>query len=68
MHRRPSAKQYAKLYHMGICSRISRCTLAETNENRDWQIYADYAQVLITIAQYLYTNDDFCFELEFVVQ
>ena len=33
-----------KLYHMGIRSSISRSTLAYTNENRDWRIYADFAQ------------------------
>ena len=30
-----------KLYHLGIRGRISRSTLAEANENRDWRIYAD---------------------------
>ena len=37
----------AKLYHMGIRSRVARNTLAKANENRDWRIYADFAQVLI---------------------
>jgi len=34
-----------KLYHMGFRSRISKSTLADANENRDWRIYADFAQV-----------------------
>ena len=29
-----------KLYHMGIRSSVSRSTLAEANEKRDWRIYA----------------------------
>src|SRR4030067_3269192 len=53
-----------KLYHMGIRSKISRSTLAYTNENRDWRIYADFAQVLIQVARPLYVNDDFGVELE----
>ena len=28
-----------KLYHMGINSRVSRSTLADANEKRDWRIY-----------------------------
>ena len=40
-----------KLYHMGIRSRVSRSTLADANEKRDWRIYAEFAQVLIKIAR-----------------
>ena len=36
-----------KLYHMGIRSQISRNTLANANQIRDWRIYADFAHVLI---------------------
>lgn len=52
-----------KLYHMGIRGKISRSTLAYANEKRDWRIYADFAQVLIHIARYLYTDEDFGIEL-----
>jgi hypothetical protein len=39
---------HPRLYHMGFrCPRISRNTLANANERRDWRIYADFAQVLI---------------------
>jgi len=48
-----------KLYRMGFRSPISRSTLADANENRDWRIYADYAQILINIAKDLYKNDEF---------
>ena len=53
-----------KLYHMGIRSRVSRSTLADANEKRDWRIYADFAQVLINIARDLYTDDEFGVELD----
>ncbi len=53
-----------KLYHLGIRSPISRSTLAYTNENRDWRIYADFAQVLIQEARSLYLHDSFGVELE----
>jgi len=53
-----------KLYHMGFHSPISRSTLAYTNENRDWRIYADFSQGLIHQARALYHQDDFGVELE----
>ena len=53
-----------KLYHMGIGSKVSRNTLANANETRDWRIYADFAQVLIHTARHLYRNEDFGVELQ----
>lgn len=53
-----------KLYHMGIRSRISRSTLADANEVRDWRIYADFAQRLIGMARKLYANDSFGVDLK----
>ena len=50
--------QRAKLYHMGIRGTVSRNTLANANEKRDWRIYADFAQALIAIARRLYGDDD----------
>lgn len=52
-----------RLYHMGIRGRVSRSTMADANEARDWRIYADFAQVLIAEARRLYANDDLGFEL-----
>ena len=52
-----------KLYHMGIRGKVSRNTLAHANQVRDWQIYADFAQILITRARRLYANDSFGIEL-----
>lgn len=52
-----------KLYHMGIKSIVSRNTLANANEQRNWHIYADFAQVLIRTARKLYANDSFGVDL-----
>ena len=49
--------QSSKLYHMGIRGRVSRSTLADANEKRDWRIYADFAQALIHTARRLYAGD-----------
>ena len=56
--------QGKKLYHMGIRGNVSRSTLADANERRDWRIYADFANRLIVIARKLYARDDFGLELE----
>ena len=53
-----------KLYHMGIRGRISRSTLADANEKRDWRIYSDFALVLVDEARRLYVDDDFGLELK----
>jgi Domain of unknown function (DUF4372)/Transposase DDE domain len=53
-----------KLYHMGIRGKVSRSTLADANEIRDWRIYSDFAQVLIHEARRLYVDDDFGLELK----
>ena len=54
----------SKLYHMGFRSKVSRSTLADANELRDWRIYADFAQVLIRIARPLYAEDPLGVELD----
>ena len=53
----------SKLYHMGFRGKVSRSTLADANELRDWRIYADFAQVLIAIARPLYADDPIGVEL-----
>ena len=53
-----------KLYHMGIRGKVSRNTLAHANQIRDWRIYADFAQVLITQARRLYAQETFGVELQ----
>jgi len=59
--------QQSKLYHMGIRSTISRSTLAEANEQRDWRIYADFAQALIHLARPLYAEEDLGLDLNHTV-
>lgn len=54
----------SKLYHMGIRAHISRSTLSHANEKRDWRIYADFAQTLITVAKGLYAGEDLGLDLE----
>jgi transposase len=48
-----------KLYRCGFRGKISRSTLADANEKRNWQIYHDIAQSLITKARQLYADEDF---------
>ena len=55
--------QQSKLYQMGIKSRVSRSTLADANESRDWRIYADFAQSLMGIARRLYATEPFGVDL-----
>ena len=57
------AAQAAKLYHMGLRSPIKRATLADANERRDWRIYADFAQRLLTQARTLYQTDELGLDL-----
>lgn len=53
-----------KLYHIGIRGKVSRSTLADANNNRDWHIYAELAQNLIHQARSLYFGDDFGVDLD----
>jgi len=56
--------QEQKLYHMGIRGKVSRSTIADANEQRHWQIYADLAYSLINTARKLYRDESFAFELD----
>ena len=53
-----------KLYHLGIRSKISRSTIADANDKRDWRIYQDFAMVLIREARSLYSNETFSVRLK----
>ena len=57
------AAQAGKLYHMGISAAVARSTLADANEARDWRIYFELAQRLISKARALYVDEDFGVEL-----
>jgi hypothetical protein len=59
--------QTAKLYHMGFSQPVARSTLADANERRDWRLYADFAQHLISRARKLYAQDSFGVELDHTV-
>ena len=55
---------HEKLYHMGFRGRISRSTLADANERRDFRIFQDFANVLIPIARRLYRDEALALDLE----
>jgi len=58
----------SKLYHCGIKTRVTKSTLSDANRDRDWNIYADYAQILIKQALPLYKDDNkLCEELQSVI-
>ena len=59
--------QAAKLYHMGFRQPVSRSTLADANESRDWRMYAEFAQRLIVQAKTLYAGDALGVELSSTV-
>jgi transposase len=55
--------QPAKLYHMGFRDPVRRATLADANEVRDWRIYAEFAQRLITQARRLNVGESLAVDL-----
>jgi transposase len=54
----------SKLYHLGFRGNIARNTLAKANQNRDWRIYAELAQILIAHARKLYAQERFAVALD----
>lgn len=52
-----------KFYHIGFRGAVSRSTLADANEHRDWGIFQDFGHVLIRMAQQLYCGEPFVLEL-----
>ena len=55
------------LYAMGIRGNVTRTNLAYANENRDWRVYADLAQILIRKARRLYAEDRSALDIEQMV-
>ena len=55
------------LYHLGLGGPVHRTTLADANEQRDWRIYADLAQLLLRQARRLYATDPLGVELDQMV-
>jgi len=56
--------QRKKLYHMGLRGGIARSTLADANESRPWQIWEDFAHVLIALARPLYAGENLGLDLD----
>lgn len=56
-----------KLYHCGISYAVPLNTLAKANENRNWHIYKDFAEVLLKKVRPLYAKDHFRLELDNMV-
>jgi hypothetical protein len=52
-----------KLYHVGMRGKISRSTLADANETRDFRIYQDLGYALIQTARKLYQGEELEIEL-----
>lgn len=51
--------QKEKLYHLGFASlKINHSTLSDANNQRDWRIYQDLAQLLIAEARKIYFDDN----------
>lgn len=59
--------QQRKLYHLGLHGPVSRSTLADANEHRDWRMYAELAFVLIAEARPLYHDDTAPLDLDQIV-
>jgi hypothetical protein len=53
-----------RLYHMGIRGSVTRSTLADANERRDWRIYAEYAQILMKEARSLYAGEPLAIDID----
>ena len=55
--------QPTRLYHLGVRGRVSKSALSDANARRDWRIYAEFAQRLITVARQLYASEPFAIDL-----
>jgi len=55
---------HEKLYHVGFRGQVSRSTLADANEQRDYRIYQDFGYHLIAVARSLYRGEELEIELE----
>ena len=53
-----------KLYHIGFRGAVSRTTLADANERRDYRIFEHFGHVLIGVAQGLCRDEPIAVDLE----
>ncbi len=56
---------HEKLYHIGFRGQVSRSTLADANEVRDYRIYQDFTYHLISIAKNLYKNEELAVDIDY---
>ncbi len=56
--------QPAKLYGMGLRKAVTKSTLADANELRNWRMWFDLAAILIRRARKLYAGDNFGIDLD----
>ena len=56
---------HEKLYHIGFRGQISRSTMADAGEMRDYRIYQDFAYHLISVARKLYQNEELAIDLDY---
>ena len=54
-----------QLYHIGFRGQVSRSTLADAGEVRDYRIYQDFAGHLMSVARKLYQNETLAVELDY---
>ncbi len=54
-----------KLYHIGFRGQVSKSTLADAGEVRDYQIYQDFAGHLMSVARKLYQDETLAVELDY---
>lgn len=40
-----------KLYHLGVTQNVTHSSLSRANKSRDWRIFADFGQYLISVVQ-----------------
>jgi hypothetical protein len=55
---------FEKLYHIGFRGKVSKSTLSDANEARDYRIFQDFGYVLIGIAQKLYQHEALAIDLQ----
>jgi hypothetical protein len=59
------AVRAGSLYRMGFrCKAVPRSTLADANEKRPWQIWAEFALALMLKAQQVYAGEELDFDLD----
>ena len=56
--------QHSKLYSLGLRQKLSRSTLADAAERRDWRLFEALGQRLITQALELHSNDSLALGLK----